>query len=166
MPNLQSPMTLLFKPIDLQTHLNTCIAFEQDACLVNFGSEQRCQAEAGEHNEHYTIWLRRYATAFPDGLIHVWQDNIIIGQLIFRLLENGSGYVNSFYLAPNQRGIGLGAQLHTYLVDNFKTRDCHYVRLRISASNQAALKFFQKHHWQFVQVDPVDSLMHIYALEF
>ncbi|QQZ28046.1 hypothetical protein HMY34_04345 [Thiothrix subterranea] len=89
-----------FHPADLEQNMATCIQFRRDAFLTSFDSDSRWQQEVGINGERYAQALRRYAEVNPGGVVHVWIDGAIVGQLEFRLDEATlfQGYVNLFYL--------------------------------------------------------------------
>ena len=61
----------------------------------------------------YLERLRQRQTRFPDGYVHLWYRDKIIGQVEMQILEEPRiGYVNLFYLIAEMRGTGAATTLH------------------------------------------------------
>lgn len=87
-------------------------------------------------------------------------------QIESRLQDDGSGYVNLFYLKPEDRGCGRGHQLHAYVMNMFAAQKAEVVRLTVSVENQRALAFYQKLGWKNLgpKSERKDSLLFEYAI--
>src|SRR5262245_21752125 len=108
---------LVFKPIDLETHASVCVAFRHDSYICSFG-EDNFFKEDGPNGVHYIEWLRLRATKFPDGYVHAWYGDKIVGQMEMQILEDPRcGYVNLFYLVEEMRGSGVSWELQDYAMD-------------------------------------------------
>ena len=105
---------LTFRPIDLKANAEVCIQFRRDSFICSFGKD-RFFDEAGPQGIDYLERLKNRSAKFPDGYVHVWRHNRIIGQMEMQILEEPRvGYVNLFYLIPEMRGSGAGTFLHAY----------------------------------------------------
>jgi len=156
-----------FHPADLEQNMATCIQFRRDAFLASFGSDRRWQQEAGINGERYAQALRRYAEVNPAGVVHVWLNGVIVGQLEFRWDKATpfQSYVNLFYLIPAARGTGIAEIMHRYVLEAFQSQSCKTVRLSVSQSNQRAIAFYRKHGWVYLNSRADDTTLHVYALE-
>lgn len=104
----------------------------------------------GDSVEEYLEWLAKRMIEAPGSCVHIWQRGGIIGQMEmgrFRM-DPSIGYVNLFYLIPDCRGRGLGAQLDRYAVDFLRRAGHRAARLCVSPTNLPAVAFYRKHQWQ------------------
>jgi len=133
------------------------VAFRRDSYLVSFGSDQRF-VEAPGGIDGYLGYLRDRISHFPNGHVHVWQGETIIGQLEMRIRDNDppSGYVNLFYLAPAARGTGAGNALHDYALQFLRAGGAQRAHLSVSPSNSRALAYYAKHGWRELGLAPHD----------
>ena len=124
---------LQFKPIDVEQTKELCVRFRADAFVCSFGSANRFFEADGNGAERYIQWLKRQMLDIPGSCVHIFENNKIIGQIeMGRWKKDASvGYVNLFYLIPEYRGQGLGAQLDEY-ADSFFPRS----QLQIGASQR------------------------------
>ncbi|HUP97144.1 MAG TPA: GNAT family N-acetyltransferase [Usitatibacter sp.] len=137
------------EPIDLERHLQTCIAFRRDMYIASFGSSDGLEEEMGPDNAHYIEQLRQRVSELPEGNAHLWLGERIVGQTEMRFDdEPGVGYVSLFYLAPECRGQGVGRLLHRHALDVFGARGMNRIRLSVSARNHPAIAFYRKLGWQ------------------
>ena len=142
-------MSLIFKTIDLSTHSALCAKFRLDSYECSFlDGKARFESENGQDASCYLEWLQQRILELPLGCVHVWEGAEIIGQIESRLRNDGSGYVNLFYLIPEHRGQGKGRQLHDYVINMFTDQGVSVVRLTASTQNAQALGFYQKLGWQ------------------
>ena len=138
----------LLSPIDLPRDLATCIAFRRDMYVASFGTEDHLDEEMGEENATYIGQLRERVAQLPEGNMHLWSGDRIVGQTEMRMDEEpGVGYVSLFYLAPEFRGQGLGRMLHDHAVKVFKARGMKKMRLSVAARNAAAMDFYKRLGW-------------------
>jgi len=75
------------------------------------------------------------------------ENGVPVGQLelsIKKYEERDIGYINLYYLIPEKRGSGLGAQLHNYAMDYFKNNNVYEYHLRVSPTNEQAIAFYRK----------------------
>lgn len=132
---------LRFEKINLKTHRDIVITFRKDSFLVSFGEVSNFQ------EEDYLHWLEEKMKNDPDGLVLVEENGEYIGQLELTIREYQGktiGYVNLYYLTPEKRGNGKGKELHNYAKQFFKNNKVSEFHLRVSPSNTAAIKFYQK----------------------
>lgn len=54
------------------------------------------------------------------------------------------GYVNLYYLVPEERGLGKGQELHNYAKQFFKDHHVQEYHLRVSPTNTSAIRFYRK----------------------
>ena len=139
---------LQFRTIDLGKHAGLCVEFRRDAFACSFADgAARFEAESGEHGERYLDWLRQRIAELPEGCMHAWDADRIIGQIEMRLRADGRGYINLFYLTANARGCGAGDQLHDYAVHVLRQRAVTSTRLSVNLANVRAVAYYRKHGW-------------------
>lgn len=145
---------LSFKPIDLEAHASVCIAFRRDSFICSFG-EDNFFAEAGPGGVHYIERLRLRILKFPDGYVHIWHGDKIVGQMEMQILEEPRrGYVNLFYLVETMRGSGVSGELQDYAMDFMRRRGVQVAQLSVSPTNARALAFYRKHGWRDLGLRP------------
>lgn len=146
-------LELEFRPIDLAERAELCVAFRRDTYVCGFGAAagQRFTSENGANGEQYLSWLTQRLEGFPEGHVHAWHDGRVVGQLEMIAQQKNApscGYVNLFYLVPEARGSGFGAQLNDYAVALATLYGSDRLRLSVSPSNARALRFYAKHGWR------------------
>ena len=142
------PNRLAFKPIDLDAHASVCVAFRRDTFICSFGTD-RFDDEAGPDGAYYLGQLRQRTTKFPDGYVHLWDGDRIVGQMEMQIREEPRiGYANLFYLIDAMRSAGVGAQLQDYAIRFFQRHGVSAARLSVSPTNARALAFYRKHGWR------------------
>ena len=136
-------------PIDL-LDAETCAAFCRAMYLSAFGTEDGLEAEMGAQNEHYFERLRTRMAQIPEGNVHLWHGERIVGQLEMRLLESEPhvAYVSLIYVADEARGHGLGRRLHDYAAEVSRARGKRLMRLSVSLANVPAIMFYRRLGWQ------------------
>jgi len=103
---------LCFKSIDLETHGDVYVRFRRDSFICSFARDGFFDG-AGPNGVDYLEGLRQRQTRFPDGYVHLWYRDKIIGQVGMQILEEPRmGYVNLFYLIAEMRGTGAATTLH------------------------------------------------------
>jgi ribosomal protein S18 acetylase RimI-like enzyme len=156
---------LRFETIDVQRHGDVCVRFRRDSYACSFGDASRFDLESGEDGARYLAWLRQRVSEWPEGAVHVWVGDRIIGQLEMRIRgEERTGYVNLFYLAPEERGTGKGAALHWYAVEVFRRSGVKTVQLSVAPSNVQAIRYYQKHGWVDLGTRPGHEDVHLMEL--
>src|SRR5690606_10452224 len=105
------PKRLAFRPIDLDSHASVCVVFRRDSFICSFGVDGFFN-EAGPDGVDYIERLRMRTAKFPDGHVHVWDGDEIVGQMEMQIVdEPRRGYVNLFYLIEEMRGAGVSGEL-------------------------------------------------------
>jgi len=146
--------TVTFKSIDLVRNSELCVAFRRDSFICSFGVDNFFE-EAGPDGVDYLERLQRRIAKFPDGYVHVWQGNEIIGQLEMQIKEDPQiGYVNLFYLVPEARGTGAGELLQQYAMQFFLRNGLRLAQLSVSPKNERALAYYRKHGWRDLGTRP------------
>ena len=152
---------LVFKPIDLVVHAAVCVAFRRDSFLCSFGEDGFFE-EAGPDGVHYIERLHLRTTKFPDGYVHAWLGDQIVGQIEMQILEEPRrGYVNLFYLIEEMRGKGLSGELQEYALDFMRRHGVRTAQLSVSPSNTRALAFYHKHGWRDLGLRPGRDNVHL-----
>jgi ribosomal protein S18 acetylase RimI-like enzyme len=129
---------------------DTCVRFRREMYLASFGTEEGLEDEMGPDNELYLADLRAKIAQVPEGNVHLWHGERIVGQLEMRLVEHEPhiGYVSLLYVAPEARGQGLGRQLHEHALQVSRHRDKRAMRLSVSFTNVPAIMFYRRLGWE------------------
>ncbi len=148
--------------------MDICIQFRKDSFASSFASNECWVSQLGENGEIYSTWLKKYQKNNPNGVIHLWKQEKIIGQLEFMVdkLMPQMGYVNLFYLIPEERGSGAGELMHRYVIEALNGEKCSSARLSVSTTNKRALAYYMKYGWQYVEPRKEDSTVHVYEIIF
>jgi ribosomal protein S18 acetylase RimI-like enzyme len=145
---------LRFKPIHLNSDAEVCVRFRRDSFTCSFGRDGFFD-EAGPNGVEYLERLRQRQARFPDGYVHVWHGDKIIGQMEMQIIEEPPiGYVNLFYLIPEMRGVGLAPALQAYAMAFCARHRVRLARLSVSPTNQRAIAFYRKHGWNDIGPRP------------
>jgi ribosomal protein S18 acetylase RimI-like enzyme len=145
---------LRFATIDVDAHAAACVAFRRDSFLCSFGVDGFFE-EAGPSGEHYLARLRRRIHDWPDGYVHIWLGDRLIGQLEMRILDEPRiGYVHLFYLVEDMRGAGHGTTLHEHALAFMAACRVDVVQLSASPTNTRALAYYRKHGWRVLGPRP------------
>lgn len=141
-------MKLEFVDLDVDKNHEIILKFRADSFVVSFGSADLLYGENGEGAERY-LNLIRQRNQFKGSCVHVIYQGQIVGQIELRAMNDKAdeGYVNLFYLIPQFRGSGLGAQLDKYAEDFFRKNKMKSAYLNVSPTNERALKFYEKCGW-------------------
>jgi GNAT superfamily N-acetyltransferase len=155
--------------INLGEDAQVCVAFRREMYVSSFGSHEGIEEEMGEDNALYLEQLRAKIAQLPEGNVHLWRGDRIVGQAEMRLLDEDPrvGYVSLFYVAADCRGEGLGRALHEHAVDVFRRRGKKLMRLSVSISNARAIAFYRRLGWTPVGTRPNKEPMAImeYAID-
>src|SRR5262245_7636850 len=147
-PSAQMPSTRLqFHPIDLGRHGALAVEFRRDSYICSFGDDRIFAEENGADGRGYIEWLEARLQHFPEGHVHAWQDDVIVGQVEMIIGARG-GYVNLFYLRPESRGCGLGDALHDYVVALLARHRIGIAGLSVSPTNKRAVRYYERHGWR------------------
>jgi aminoglycoside 6'-N-acetyltransferase len=155
--------------IRIEEDAELCIAFRREMYAASFRTYEGVEEEMGADNELYLEQLRAKIAQLPEGQVHLWRGDRIVGQAEMRLLEEDPdvGYVSLFYVAADCRGEGLGRVLHEQAVDVFRRRGKRAMRLSVSISNAGAIAFYRRLGWAPVGTRPNKEPMAImeYAID-
>ena len=139
--------------------------FRRDSYVCSFGDDVRFNAENGADGGDYLAWLRGRIEAFPEGVVHVWRGDRIIGQMEMRLRGSPAiGHVNLFYLIPEERGRGVGDALQRYAEEVFRRAGVRVVQLSVVPGNVRAVRFYARHGWVDLGPRPDDSAVRLMQL--
>lgn len=159
---------LMFTTIDLAKHKDMCIKFRRDSYVRSFPDGlERFNTENGVDGNGYIEWLRERINDFPQGCVHAWITQHIVGQIESCVRDNGTGYVNLFYLVPDARGRGWGTQLHDYISHIFASENVKNIRLSVAIQNEQAISFYRKIGWRELGLRPGcdDTLVFEYTID-
>lgn len=152
---------LVFRPIELDKHAAVCVAFRRDSFICSFG-EDGFFKEAGPNGGDYIERLRLRIAKFPDGYVHAWHGDKIVGQMEMQILEEPRrGYVNLFYLVEEMRGTGVSAELQDFAMDFMRRHGVQIAQLSVSPTNARALTFYRKHGWRDLGLRPGRDNVHL-----
>jgi ribosomal protein S18 acetylase RimI-like enzyme len=152
-----------FLPIDISRDFQRCVEFLCDAFVCSYGNADEFERMGGA--EAYRSGLRELVSAFPEGAVHVWREERIVGQIEMRIRPDSTlGVVNLFYLIPEERGGPLGAELQFYAIDVFRRHRASAARLSVSPSNIRAMAYYSKHGWR--DLGPRPDRPYVHTMEF
>jgi ribosomal protein S18 acetylase RimI-like enzyme len=155
--------SLRFAPIDFEKDAEICVLFRRDSYFCSFGEGEAFEATGGAVG--YLELLRERHALLPEGIVHVWRNDHIIGQIEAQLPSNApGGYVNLFHLVPEERDRGTGALLQEYVVSLFTRRGVSSLRLSVSPTNARAMRFYAKHGWRDLGPRPDYVRVHLMEL--
>jgi ribosomal protein S18 acetylase RimI-like enzyme len=142
---------LRFQTIDLALHGDLCVAFRRDAHVCSFGTAADFDRDYGDGGARYSSWLRDRIAELPDGVVHAFRGDVIVGQIEMRIRhEPPSARVNLFYLVPVERGSGAGDELHGYVVALLRRHGIPRAELSVAPGNARAIRFYERHGWRDV----------------
>lgn len=141
--------------------METCVSFREDSYRASFPGSAEWKKHW--HEQQYRKWIIDHANMFPDGAVHIWRQEALIGQLEFAYVA-GLGHVNLYYLIAEERGKGLGQQAHAYVVKKLAEHGCKTARLRVSPANLQAVKFYERLGWVNGGQDPHCVYVDVYEI--
>ncbi|MDO8273041.1 MAG: GNAT family N-acetyltransferase [Gammaproteobacteria bacterium] len=152
-----------FLPINLNNDFPTCVEFLCDAFVCSYGNADEFETMAGA--DIYRAWLEDLVSTFPEGAVHVWHRDRIVGQIEMRLRDDlRIGVVNLVYLIPEERGGQLGIALQSYVTDVLRQQNVNKARLSVSPSNGRAMAYYTKHGWH--DLGPRPDRPYVNTMEF
>jgi ribosomal protein S18 acetylase RimI-like enzyme len=139
---------LRFAPIDMHLHRDQALSFREDSFYCSFGDT------SGFHRDEYIAVLEARLARDPWSAVHAWLGERIVGQMEFGQFkpDPSIGYINLYYLIPEQRGQGIAGQLDAHATDHLTRRGHRRAHLSVSPSNTRALRYYARHGW--TQVGP------------
>jgi GNAT superfamily N-acetyltransferase len=140
----------------------SAIEFRRDSYICSFGNDQIFVEENGADGSAYLDWLAARIQQFPEGHVHAWQGDAIVGQ-IEMIIGSRGGYINLFYLRPESRGQGLGGELHAYAVALLRRYRVTVAGLSVSPTNEPAVRYYQRHGW--LDRGPRPGAPHVHEME-
>jgi ribosomal protein S18 acetylase RimI-like enzyme len=156
------PPQLEFHPIDPVRHGALAIQFRRDSYVCSFGNDDIFVEENGADGSGYIAWLAARIVQFPEGHVHAWQGDGVVGQVEMIVGPRG-GYINLFYLRPESRGRGLGDELHAYAVALLRRHRVGVAGLSVSPTNARAVRYYQRHGW--LDRGPRPGAPHVHEME-
>lgn len=103
----------------------------------------------------------------PEAVVLAMMGNDIAGILQLDPTKDsyyGVGYISFVYLSEQYRNKGLGVQLIGHAVSFYRKRGRKVLRLKVAASNKAALKFYNKYGFRAIYEDRSSKQLH-YVME-
>ena len=143
------------EPIEL-LDAETCVRFRSEMYVASFGTSEGLAEELGEDNQKYLADLRAKLAQVPEGNVHLWHGEEIVGQMEMRLVDHEPhiGYVSLIYVPPEWRGKGLGRRLHEHALQVCRHREKRAMRLSVSFTNVPAIMFYRRLGWEMVGSRP------------
>jgi GNAT superfamily N-acetyltransferase len=153
-----------FRPIDLSAHFRVCVEFICDTFVCSYGSAEGFHQMGGE--PAYRGGLKNLLEVFPEGCVHVWRDERIVGQIEMSLRPDlGLVFLNLLYLVPSERGSGIGSDVHAYMVRTCADRGYARMQLSVSPTNHQAVRYYAKHGWRDLGPRPDRAYVHAMMLD-
>jgi GNAT superfamily N-acetyltransferase len=134
-------MSLKFRTMDAALDRENLVSFLKDAFQASFGHEYNLD------EQEYVDLITERIKEFPEGHVLIEDEGRIVGQIEMHLKEfEGKciGFVNLFYLILELRGKGYGKQLIAYAEDVFRRQGVNEYHLRVSPTNEIAIRFYEK----------------------
>jgi len=154
---------LTFTTINIERDWAWCRRFACDAHMESFGNLDRLP----EPEELDRLWLEDLIDQYPDGCVHAWLGDSIVGELRMTVMERAhEGAVFFVYVVPEHRGTGIATQLHDYMLSFLRTHAVTHARLSVSPTNLRANAFYDKHGWQDLGPRPDAQYVHVRELRF
>jgi len=150
-----------FRCVDFESDFETCLAFRKDSFICSFPESDEWKERWDP--DHYTAHIRDFAKRYPLGVVHIWSEKEIIGQLEFDY-GNNNGHVYLYYLRPDVRGTEAATLIHEYVVSELKKAGCDTASLRVSPLNARAISYYKKHGWQDRGLDAERKHVHTFTL--
>lgn len=141
---------LALRPIDLDGDRDVLIRFVRDVFVVSFGDDQTFVREFGEDGAGYVAWLRKGISDDPSVAALAVLEDAPVGLVVTGRFRDDPavGYVFHYYLAPQARGLGLGAALDDYAMAVLARRGHGLARLSVAEANTPAMRFYARRGWR------------------
>ncbi len=161
-----APPSLTFRTIDIDQNADLCIRFRRDSFVCSFGSDEAFVEHFGNDGDRYIQWLNQRIAELPEGCVHVWDGDSIIGQMEISIdVDRLRGYIFLFYLVPSARGGGASEHLHSYALKILRQHKVRRVQLSVSPSNSRAVAYYEKHGWRDLGPRPGHEKVHLMQLD-
>lgn len=134
----------------------TCVRMFREMYTASFGTKAGLEEAMGTGNALYLEHLRSKLEQFPEGNVHLWRDDRIVGQLEMRLLDDEPdvAYLSLIHIVPEFRGHGLGKRLHRHAMEASHGRGKRLMRLTVGQRNRNAMDFYRRLGWTVVGTRP------------
>lgn len=113
--------------------------------------------------EGYLIWIEMNNLMYPGSFVMMEdEERNLVGQIELEFLNyhfKPIGYVDLFYLLPEYRGKGIGAEQIKYAEAYFKKNNLEEYHLRVSPTNERALSFYKKHGFEFIMEEHLNHVV-------
>jgi RimJ/RimL family protein N-acetyltransferase len=153
---------LKFVKINFQAHMKECVRFREDSFKASFPESDEWKRYWNE--AEYRAWIVGYAKQYPNGVLHIWREEDLIGQLEFSYTVK-TGHINLYYLRPGYRGRGYGVIAHAHVVRTLLNHGCKTATLRVSPTNTRAIAFYKNIGWMDLGQDPKYSHVHKFTID-
>ena len=142
-----------FRPLDVDAHGAVALRFREDSYRISFGEVEgsaRFWRAAGEGGAKYLAWIRERQGVDPGYIVHAWDGHRVIGQIEMGThgADASVAYVNLYYLVPEARGTGAGAELDRYVVEFLRAKGFRRALLSVAPTNLRAVRFYERVGWQ------------------
>jgi GNAT superfamily N-acetyltransferase len=131
---------LQFIPLNIDDHIDFCTAAHRETFRLTFGSEISDEYLEREHEkmrEHYALDPASVVLATLAG------KRIGLAEIQTRGKTGSAyGWVNFFYITPEERENGYGAELIKYAAGYFRSLGLTQIFLRVGRINKAAARFY------------------------
>lgn len=147
-----SSEAFVFAPIDLEQHGAWCASVRAETFAVSFDSDVMFWEEAGQGGTFYLEALRERMQWNPGSCVLLWKGEQWVGMLELKPYgaDPSVGYVNTFYLVPESRGLGWTRWLELYVQHFFASLGITTIRLTVSPANLRAVSYYQQAGWEHI----------------
>lgn len=137
------------KAIDLSTDSAICVNFRVDSFISSFGHADDFWGADRQGDRRYLEWLETKLADLPGSCCHLWHNSSIVGQYEYGLSEDddGEAHLHLLYITSHMRSRRLGRRLLACAERSMVAHGFRRARLRVSTSNEAAIRFYQGNGW-------------------
>lgn len=149
---------LAIRPIEIEANAPICVQFREDSFLESFGNCDEFWGPDRLGDQRYLTWLAAKAHELSGSCCHAWYSSAIIGQFEFGRSARDPQECHLFllYVTEQFRNRSIVGELLARAEQNMRGHGFVRARLRVSQSNQAAIRFYARHEWNLVGADPAD----------
>ena len=147
---------LSFRPVDLQSDWDRILMFERDTRVASYGNDSDF-SEA-----RFRAHLESRLENFPAGHALAMDNGVLAGMVQAWISEYHGrriGYVGLYYLTQAYRGRGLGVELVNFSESYFIAEGVGEYHLRVSPSNERAVRFYSRCGFHRIAVEHLDHLV-------